>query len=265
MRKRGTNFAAVPRDNLQEMKEKKVKQSRHGLKIEKDLSVVKTAGFRACKKRDKSVNRRAGLHDKSKSLRGERRVYKSKPLGIVRVRRIKQTIATLSAVFAGVAGYFGMGFLFKPDFVFVEELGNSTVCAAKSAEENAGLYSASGNEYYMPEDGSLPTDHTVIENIAYMNYVLKNQPSWSSYMESTVKTVMEQKVYTHKKYYDGKLISADMPQGASNIARQFCVTDKDVSWREKSKNYIYDDMDNIDWPSEKPTGLTVDEIGRAHV
>ncbi len=260
MRKRGTNFAAVPRDNLQEMKEKKVKQSRHGLKIEKDLSVVKTAGFRACKKRDKSVNRRAGLHDKSKSLRGERRVYKSKPLGIVRVRRIKQTIATLSAVFAGVAGYFGMGFLFKPDFVFVEELGNSTVCAAKSAEENAGLYSASGNEYYMPEDGSLPTDHTVIENIAYMNYVLKNQPSWSSYMESTVKTVMEQKVYTHKKYYDGKLISADMPQGASNIARQFCVTDKDVSWREKSKNYIYDDMDNIDWPSEKPTGLTIDEF-----
>ncbi len=59
------------------MKEKKVRQSRHGLKIEKDLSVVKTAGFRACKKRDKSVNRRAGLHDKSKSLRGERRVTKA--------------------------------------------------------------------------------------------------------------------------------------------------------------------------------------------
>lgn len=239
------------------MREKKIKQPRHGLKIEKNLRVVKTAGFRAEKRRDKSVNRRAGLHDKIKNLRGERRVYKCKPLGIVHVRRIKQTVATFSAGLVAVAAYFGMGFLFKPDFIYVEELGNSTVCAAKSSAEPAGLKSAAGNEYYMPEDGSLPTDHTLIENVAYMNYVLKNQPSWSSYMESTVKTVMEQKVYTHKKMYDGKLISADMPQGASNIARQFCVTDTDVSWREKSKNYIYDSMDNIDWPSDKPTGLTV--------
>ena len=59
------------------MREKKIKQPKHGLKIEKNLRVVKTAGFRAEKKRDKSVNRRAGLHDKLKNLRGERRVVKA--------------------------------------------------------------------------------------------------------------------------------------------------------------------------------------------
>ena len=37
------------------MREKKIKQPKHGLKIEKNLRVVKTAGFRAEKKRDKSV------------------------------------------------------------------------------------------------------------------------------------------------------------------------------------------------------------------
>ena len=239
------------------MREKKIKQPKHGLQIEKNLRVVKTAGFRAEKKRDKSVNRRAGLHDKLKNLRGERRVYKCKPLGFVHVRRIRQTVATVSAGLVAVAAYFGMGFFFKPDFIYVEELGNSTVCAAKSVAEPNGIKSAAGNEYYMPDDGSLPTDHTLIENVAYMNYVLQNQSSWSSYMESTVKTVMEQKVYTHKKAYDGKVISADMPQGASSIARQFCVTDTDVSWREKNKNYIYDSMDNIDWPADKPMGLTI--------
>ncbi len=238
------------------MKEKLPKQKKHGLKIEKDLRVVKTAGFRAGKKRDKTVNKRAGLHDKSKNLKGEKRVYKCKPLTLVRVRRIKQAVASVSAVAVGIGAYFGMGFLFKPEFIYVEELGNSTVCAADGLT-GAGGSSASGVNYVMPADGSLPTEHTVIENVAYMNYVLKNRESWSSYMESSVKTVMEQKVYTHKKFYDGKLISADMPQGASNIARQFCVTDKDVSWREKSKNYIYDDMDNIAWPSEKPTGLSI--------
>ena len=239
------------------MREKKVKQPKNGLKIDKNLRVVKTAGFRAEKRRDKSVNRRAGLHDKTKNLKGERRIYKRKPLGLVRVRRIKQVVATMSAAGVAVVAYFGMGFLFKPDFVYVEELGNSTVCAVKSGAETNGMQSAAGNVYYMPEDGSLPTEHTLIENIAYMNYVLQNQSSWSSYMESSVKTVMEQKVYTHKKYYDGKLISADMPQGASNIARQFCVTDTDVSWREKSKNYIYDNMDNIAWPTDAPVGLTI--------
>lgn len=239
------------------MREKKIKQPKHGLKIEKNLRVVKTAGFRAEKRRDKSVNRRAGLHDKIKNLRGERRVYKCKPLGFVHVRRIKQTVASVMAVGIAVIAYFGMGFLFKPDFIYVEELGNSTVCAAKSGGDASLIKSASGNEYYMPADGSLPTDHTLIENVAYMNCVLQNRASWSSYMESTVKTVMEQKVYTHKKFFDGKLISADMPQGASNIARQFCVTDTDVSWREKSKNYIYDSMDNIEWPADKPTGLSI--------
>lgn len=242
------------------MREKKVKQPKNGLKIDKNLRVVKTAGFRAEKRRDKSVNRRAGLHDKTKNLKGERRIYKRKPLGLVRVRRIKQVVATMSAAGVAVVAYFSMGFLFKPDFVYVEELGNSTVCAVKSGAETNGMQSAAGNIYYMPEDGSLPTEHTLIENIAYMNYVLQNQSSWSSYMESSVKTVMEQKVYTHKKYYDGKLISADMPQGASNIARQFCVTDTDVSWREKSKNYIYDNMDNIAWPTDAPVGLTIAEF-----
>ena len=75
------------------MKEKLPKQKKHGLKIERDLRVVKTAGFRAGKKRDKTVNKRAGLHDKSKNLKGEKRVYKCKPLTLVRVRRIKQAVA----------------------------------------------------------------------------------------------------------------------------------------------------------------------------
>ena len=245
------------------MKEKTPKQPKHGLTVERGLRVVKTAGYKAkTAKKDKTVNKRAGLHDKKKNLSsGEKRIYKRRPLGLTRVRRMRQLVVALTAVVILVVAYFGMGFIFKPNFIFVEDLGNNTVCAIK-AEDGAVSEQKNEKVYYFPEDGSLPTEHTLIENVAYMNYVLKNQPHWSSYMHSHVSTVMDQDVYTHKKTYEGKTISADMPQGASNIARQFCYTDTEVKWREKDKNKVFDDMDHVDWSNAKPYGLTYSDFRR---
>lgn len=239
------------------MKEKTPKQPKRGLAAERGLRVVKTAGFKAkTAKKDKSVNKKAGLHDKKKNLSsGEKRIYKRKPLGLTKVRRMRQFAVALSAAVILVVAYFGLGFIFKPNFICVEDLGNNTVCAVKAdgKEARSGVY-------YFPEDGSLPTEHTLIENVAYMNYVLKNRPYWSSYMHSHVSTVMDQDVYTHKRSYEGNLISADMPQGASSIARQFCYTDTDVKWREKDRNKAYDSMDSVDWSNAKPYGLPISDF-----
>ena len=52
------------------------------------LREVKTAGYTATGKvkRDKTVNRRAGLHDKLKNLHGEARVKRCKPLALKHVQ-----------------------------------------------------------------------------------------------------------------------------------------------------------------------------------
>lgn len=203
------------------------------------LHEVKNAGFTATKKvkRDKSVNRRAGLHDKLKNLEGEARVKRRKPLGLKHVRRIRKFAAVASLGVVGAIAVVGVGF-FAP---------KTTV------ELNEDFYTVC---YEAPKDGSKPTDHTLVENVGYLNYVLQNQPYWSSEMFSTVNSLgFSQTVETYKQYYDGVLISADVAKGFSSKATQFCVANGVVMWRP-SANKNFDKM-NTPWSTSEAQAMTI--------
>lgn len=217
------------------MKKKNVSVS----EFDKDLREIKTAGFKA-NKREKNVNRRAGLHDKKNKQEGETRVKRRKPLALKHVRRMRKAALALSCVFVLSIAAVGVGFFTKSPVEDLPEVDYATVC------------------YETPTDGSNPTAHTLVENVGYMNYVLKNQPHWSSEMQSTVFTVMQQRVYTYKQFYNGVLISADIAQGVSSEATQFCVTDEVVLWRSAA-NKNFDGM-NTPWSTKDAQGLTISQF-----
>ena len=104
-----------------------------GLSRDKNLRVNKNAGYKFVKK-DKSVNKRAGLHDKKTNIaEGERRVVRVKPLALKHKRRMRKAAVVLAAVCVGAVSYVGMGFLFKPEGLYVEDLGNYTVKADRKS------------------------------------------------------------------------------------------------------------------------------------
>lgn len=219
---------------------------KHGLTREKGLNINKKAGYMASRrlKRDRAFNKRAGLHDKKKDLQeGESRIYRCKPLAIKHKRRLRKVVMAFCAVLVAGLSYVGLGFLVTKENYGVEELNNATVC------------------FETPADGSLPTEHTLVENVGYLNYVLQHKECWSSSMSSTVHTIMEQHVYTHKKKYEDKIISADMATGASNTARQFCVSDEYVLWREANGNIDINSMDS-EWSDGKPYGHSIERFRR---
>jgi len=204
-----------------------------------ELHEVKGAGYTATRKvkRDKTVNRRAGLHDKVKNLEGEARVKRCKPLAIKHVRRMRKVAAVASLGVVGVVAVVGVGF-FAPKKTTELDKELETVC------------------YEVPTDGSKPTDHTLVENVGYMNYVLQNQEWWSSEMFSTVIAMgFSQTVETYKQYYDDVLISADVAKGFSSKATQFCVANGVVMWRP-SANKNFDKM-NTPWSTGEAQGMTV--------
>ncbi|MDE6585960.1 MAG: hypothetical protein K2K80_04705 [Clostridia bacterium] len=208
--------------------------------LHKDLKVVKTAGFKLNKK-EKNTNRRAGLHDKKKNLQGEERVYRRKPLALKHVRRMRKAAVALSFIFVAAVSVFGAGMFLRED---VEKItGFETVC------------------FELPADGSSPLDHTLVENVGYLNYALKNQPYWSSEMGSTVNAMgFEQSVATYKKYYNGILISADVAQGFSSKATQFCVNeDKNVVLWRPSANKNFDGM-NTEWSAGNAEGCSIEDF-----
>lgn len=205
-----------------------------------NLREVKNAGYTATRKvkRDKTVNRRAGLHDKAKNLEeGEVRVKKRKPLALKHVRRMRKAAAVLSVFAVGAIGVVGVGF-FAPQKNTELDGDFKTVC------------------FETPTDGTKPTDHTLVENVGYLNYTLQNAEWWSSEMHSSVSAMgFSQSVETYKKFYDGVLISADIAKGFSQKATQFCVVNDVVLWRSSaSKNF--DKMDTP-WTTGDAQGMTV--------
>ncbi len=201
-----------------------------------NLHIVDGAGLEFNKK-DRSMNRNAGLRTKSKSPDGVSRVKRRKPLAIKHIRRLRKVgIAAASVALCAVVGV-GFGFFTSSPIQELPDVDYATVC------------------YEVPENAGSPLSHSVIENVGYLNYVLKNQPYWSSEMQSNVSTIMSQTVKTYKKFYNGTLISADIAQGVSSTATQFCVADDVVLWRS-SANKNFNGMDT-EWSTKAPNGLTV--------
>ena len=207
-----------------------------------ELSVVKSAGYDKGKRRDKTINKRAGLHGKNTDD-DETRVSRSKPLALKHKRRLRKAIPALLAALS-IAMVIIISGSFKPPATFDDLEGDyRTVC------------------FETPDDGSSPEDHTVVETVGYLCYTLKNAPYWSSEMEQTLSALfnIKQNTYNYKKYYNGNLISVDIAKGASTSAKQFCQTDKAVLWRDavdvNNTNGFY-----TDWKEDKPSGLTISEF-----
>lgn len=209
-----------------------------------NLKIVKNAGYTTSKsdKRNKSLNNRAGMHDKKKNMMGESSILRRKPLALKHVRRMRKAAAALAAVFLAGASYAGYGF-FKTSAPQDLTADYQTVC------------------YSLPTDGSSPVQHTAVEAVGYMNYTLQQQKSWSSYYQSNVHTAVEQKIETFKYYSDGILISADITTSSLiNNAKQFCVADGRVLWRDASggKN-SYNGMETP-WKDKLSGNLTKEEF-----
>ena len=145
---------------------------------------------------------------------------------------------------AGVAGSVIVWLVFfrKVDIAPLEDKGYATVC------------------FEAPSDGSLPTDHTGIENIGYMNWRLQQEPFWYSEMHGGVSnSAAPQVVETYKQFHDGVLVSADISTSSLlNTATQFCVADGVVLWREEGDAGKFNGM-NTAWPDVVPAGMEISE------
>lgn len=209
--------------------------------LQTSLKEIQGAGFVENKK-EQNVNRRAGLRDK-KAGSGEVRIKRRKPLTLKHVRRGKRIAATaLSCVCVGTVGVVGVGFFMNKDTSTTDKIFN-TVC------------------YETPKDGSSPVQHTLLENIGYLNYTLQNQEFWSSEMGSTVNAAgFKQSVSTYKQYYEGILISVDIAEGFSQKANQFCVVKEAgvVLWRPSATKKF--DGINTKWSEGSAEGCTIDEF-----
>ena len=215
------------------------------------LREVKTAGYTATGKvkRDKTVNRRAGLHDKLKNLHGEARVKRCKPLALKHVRRMRKVAAAVCSMgVVGAISVFGVGFLMPSKSIQLDgEF--ETVC------------------YEVPVDGTKPTDHTLVENVGYMNYVLQRQTYWSSVGKSTTVAnagiVSTQTVDTYKTYYNEVLMSTDIALNSTlaslNYGEQFCQANGVILTRKStSKNAAELNKGvNAPWSTDPATGWTL--------
>lgn len=225
-------------------------------RTDSDLRVVKTAGYKANRavKRDKSFNRRAGLHDKLNGAEGEVRVKRRKPLALKHVRRMRKVGAVAAVGVVGAVGIFGVGFLMPPKAIQLDGE-YATVC------------------YVAPTDGTKPTDHTLVENVGYMNYVLQNQAFWSSRARTDVDAVAlgipaKQAVDNYKQYYNGVLISADC--SFSSVAQslqygeQFCQVENAVLFRKSTSNSTSELEKGMDapWSDGSATGMTIKAFKR---
>ena len=207
-----------------------------------ELSVVTSAGLGKGKRRDKSINKKAGLHDK-KADEDETRVFRRKPLAVKHKRRIKKLIPALLAILS-IAMVIVITGSYAPPASFEDLDGDfHTVCLE------------------VPDDSSSPEEHTVVETIGYLNYTLQHQPYWSSEMEQSLSALfnIKQNTYNYKKYYNNTLISVDIAKGASTSAKQFCQTDNVVLWRDAVDPGSADGF-YADWKQGKPSGLSISEF-----
>ncbi len=106
----------------------------------------------------------------------------------------------------------------------------------------------------VPTDGSEPTSHSALDNVAYLNYVFKNQPYF--YMEmhgNTTAMGINQEVSSYKQKNDGVLIVTEITSSSMvNNARQYCYINDEIIWRN-SKNNNFNGLDT-EWKTGDPAG-----------
>lgn len=112
--------------------------------------------------------------------------------------------------------------------------------------------------YEVPTDGSLPTEHTALENFGYLNSRFRAQTNWYSETHGTLSTsVSSQTLHAYKQFSGGKLISTTVfTSDAVKLSRQLCETESEVLWRLGSTytGATYEEMQAITWNDGEPYG-----------
>ena len=114
-----------------------------------------------------------------------------------------------------------------------------------------------------PTDGSSPEEHTALDNIAYMAYVLDRQPFYHAYANNSTKsTGYEQVTQTWKDYrlteIDGKtrgvMVCSDLSYSALvKSASQACFLDNLVAFmRTGGKPSKQSTPSDIEWSADQP-------------
>ncbi len=108
-----------------------------------------------------------------------------------------------------------------------------------------------------PEDGTLPTECSGMQNLAYMAGVLSQKTNYRSVMTSTVTAKMiisyTQEVEAYRDYVDGVMLTEDISTSALvNTARQNCfVSGKVLSRTAASKPKDWNGK-NTEWSRDEP-------------
>ncbi len=105
-----------------------------------------------------------------------------------------------------------------------------------------------------PSDGSKPSDYTVLDNVAFLNYVFNNQPYYYTEMQGTTSAMgVKQLVSTYKQKNDGVVIVTEITSSSMvKSARQFCYVNDEVIWRNSVDNNF--DGLNTEWKEGSPVG-----------
>ena len=115
---------------------------------------------------------------------------------------------------------------------------------------------------FVPTDGSKPTDHTGMENLAYLNYRLQTADAYSveAYGTVTAQIVISytQEVWTYKDYKDGVMVVEDISTSSLvNTASQSCFVGEKVLMRspasDNKKNW---NGRETEWKTDDPAVYT---------
>lgn len=233
------------------------------------LNVVRGAGFKKHRRKQPgmSENTRAGLRADKHSSKAEL-VKRKRPLALKHKRRIRKAVVALSAVFIAALSLFGYGF-----FVGSEEVPGAVgiyeslyLQTDSAVTPNSLMGNTHGNA-----DGSNEEDEGW-KTLGYLNYTLRNQPYYYSYMTSDIAISiggMMQHVETEKQYYDHVLVSSEItttPKPFMGVkiesATQFAVIENSevVMWRSSvSSNPSTFHGKETEWSTGRPQGATWEE------
>lgn len=113
----------------------------------------------------------------------------------------------------------------------------------------------------LPTDGSLPTEHTGTENLAYMSYRLKDCRAYSVELQGVVSAaIVKQTVESYKHYKDGVMIMADISKSPMvKTATQFCFVGEAVL-RRSAKSSDASDWNGAatEWSADEPEKLSAE-------
>ncbi len=122
-----------------------------------------------------------------------------------------------------------------------------------------------------PSDGSLPDEHTGMENLSYMAYNLRSAAAYRSEAFSTVSTKVgfisyTQEVETYKDYAGGVMVTEDIAKSSLvNSAMQTCFVGGRALWRNAASSSAKDwQGKDTAWSEGEPSNYSEEDYMRLY-